>query len=69
VTQRSVPAEYSERPLFRLTVQTDLPVWKVQIAGWFGQPGGGIRYRLTHPVTELVAAGVLTQAEQGIGDG
>ena len=69
LTQRSVPAEYSERPLLRLTVQTDLPVWKVQIAGWFGQPGGGIRYRLTHPVTELVAAGVLTQAEQGIGDG
>lgn len=66
LAQRSVPPEYCERPLFRLTVQTALPVWKVQIAGWFGQPGGGIRYRLTHPVVELVAAGVLAQTGQWV---
>ncbi|MGZ4523898.1 MAG: glycohydrolase toxin TNT-related protein [Mycobacteriaceae bacterium] len=59
--QRSLPQEYTDRTLSRLVVWTVLPVWKVQTAAWFGQPGGGVRYRLTHPVAELVAAGVLVE--------
>lgn len=47
LAQRSVPAEYAERALSRLRVQAPLPVWQVHVAAWFGQPGGGTRYRLT----------------------
>ena len=65
LAQRSVPPEYAGRRLFRLTTQVVLPVWRVQVAAWFGQPGGGIRYRLTHPVAELVAAGALVHAGGG----
>ncbi len=65
LAQRSVPAEYAERALSRLRVQAPLPVWQVHVAAWFGQPGGGTRYRLTQPVAELIASGVLGTAEQG----
>lgn len=65
LAQRSVPAEYAELALSRLWVQASLPVWQVHVAAWFGQPGGGTRYRLTQPVAELIASGVLGTAEQG----
>ncbi len=65
LAQRSVPAEYAELALSRLGVQAPLPVWQVHVAAWFGQPGGGTRYRLTQPVAELIASGVLGTAEQG----
>lgn len=63
--QRSLPEEYAERTLSRLTVQFDLPAWQVQTAAWFGQPGGGTRYRLSHSVAELLAMAALAVEEPG----
>ena len=38
-----------------------MPVHRTISAPWFGQPGGGSRYRTTCPVADLVALGYLTE--------
>jgi hypothetical protein len=48
----------------RYRVLRPLPVWRTLSAAWFGQPGGGVRYRTTHPVAELVATGHLIQSTE-----
>lgn len=55
----SVPPEFLSRGLRRFTVVKALPTWCSVAAPWFGQPGGGRRHRLTHPIIELIAAGGL----------
>lgn len=57
--QRSLPPEYQEYGYHRYRVEQPLPVWRTVSAAWFGQPGGGVRYRATHSVTDLVALGYL----------
>ncbi len=57
--QRSLPPEYQEHGYRRFRLERPLPVWRTVSAGWFGQPGGGVRYRATHPVTDLLALGHL----------
>ncbi|WP_139182866.1 glycohydrolase toxin TNT-related protein [Actinopolyspora xinjiangensis] len=65
---RSLPPEFRERPYRRYRVVRPLPVWHTRAVAWFEQPGTGLRYRTTHPITELVALGVLvdpdTESEQ-----
>jgi Tuberculosis necrotizing toxin len=58
--QRSLPPDHQAHGYHRYHVDLPLPVWYTVSAAWFGQPGGGVRYRTTHSVTELVALGYLT---------
>lgn len=57
--QRCLPPEHRERDYRRYRVLKPMPVWQATTASWFGQPGGGVRYRSTYGVGELVALGVL----------
>jgi hypothetical protein len=59
--QRSLPPEYRHRTFRRYRVLRWLPVWRSVSAPWFGQPGGGLCYRVTAPVADLVALGYLVQ--------
>lgn len=59
--QRSLPVEHLDRDHRRYRVLRPLPAWRSVSAPWFGQPGGGIRYRTTHPLVELVALGHLVE--------
>jgi hypothetical protein len=34
-------------------------VWRTLSAAWFGQPGGGVRYRAVYPAADLVSLGYL----------
>jgi hypothetical protein len=57
--RRSLPPEYLAEGYRRYRVLRPLPVWRAVSAAWFGQPGGGERYRATYPVADLVALGWL----------
>ncbi|SDF91153.1 Protein of unknown function [Lentzea fradiae] len=59
--QRSLPPRALDEGYRRYRVEKDLPVHRTISAPWFGQPGGGSRYRTTHPVADLVALGYLTE--------
>ncbi|SDK57175.1 Protein of unknown function [Actinopolyspora mzabensis] len=56
---RSLPPEFRERAYRRYRVVHPLPVWLTRTVAWFEQPGTGLRYRTTHPITELLALGLL----------
>ncbi|MCP2258630.1 Protein of unknown function (DUF4237) [Streptoalloteichus tenebrarius] len=60
---RCLPPEHLRRGYRRYRVLRSLPVWRATTAPWFGQPGGGDRYRATYPVVELVALGYLEEIE------
>ncbi|WP_144312041.1 glycohydrolase toxin TNT-related protein [Actinopolyspora erythraea] len=60
---RSLPPEFRERTYRRYRVVRPLPVWHARAVAWFEQPGTGLRYRTTHPITELVALGVLVDPD------
>ncbi|HWM06669.1 MAG TPA: TNT domain-containing protein [Actinophytocola sp.] len=57
--QRSLPPAHLEHGYRRYRVLAPLPVWRAVSAAWFGQTGGGIRYRTTHSAMELIALGYL----------
>ena len=59
--QRSLPPAHKDAGYRRYRVTKPLPVWRAVSAAWFGQPGGGVRYRTTHSAAELVALGYLTE--------
>ncbi|GGM84211.1 hypothetical protein GCM10011609_20390 [Lentzea pudingi] len=59
--QRSLPPQAADEGYRRYRVEKDLPVHRTISAPWFGQPGGGSRYRATYPVADLVALGYLTE--------
>ncbi|RAS68996.1 uncharacterized protein DUF4237 [Lentzea atacamensis] len=59
--ERSLPPQAAEAGYRRYRVERDLPVHRTISAPWFGQPGGGSRYRTTYPVADLVALGYLTE--------
>lgn len=59
--RRSQPPEFADRAYRRYRVMRPLPVWETVTAGWFGQPGGGTRYRTTYPIDDLVALGHLVE--------
>ncbi|MCA1189627.1 TNT domain-containing protein, partial [Saccharopolyspora sp. 6T] len=60
-TRRSLPPDYLELPYHRYRVLRPLPVWRAVSAPWFAGSGGGVRYRLTHSLAELVALGHLVE--------
>jgi Tuberculosis necrotizing toxin len=59
--QRSLPPAHKDLGYHRYQVKKPIPVWRAVSAAWFGQPGGGIRYRTTHSAAELVALGYLEE--------
>ncbi|MBB4903887.1 TNT domain-containing protein [Actinophytocola algeriensis] len=59
--QRSLPPAHKDTGYRRYRVLRPLPVWRAVSAAWFGQPGGGVRYRTTHSAVELVALGYLEE--------
>jgi hypothetical protein len=58
--QRSLPPDHLTAGYHRYRVAEPLPVWRTVSAAWFAQPGGGVRYRTTYPVADLVALGYLS---------
>lgn len=59
--QRSLPPAHKDTGYRRYKVIKPLPVWRAVSAAWFGQSGGGVRYRTTHSAAELVALGYLEE--------
>lgn len=57
--RRSLPPSSAESGYHRYRVVRPLPVWRAVCAPWFGQPGGGVRYRAVCSADELVALGFL----------
>jgi hypothetical protein len=60
-TQRSLPPAHKDTGYRRYRIRKPLPVWRAVSAAWFGQTGGGVRYRTTHSAAELVALGYLEE--------
>ncbi|WP_154663754.1 TNT domain-containing protein, partial [Saccharomonospora iraqiensis] len=56
---RSLPPAHRDAGYRRYRVLRDLPVWRAVSAPWFGQPGGGVRYRTVYSAAELVTLGRL----------
>ncbi|MGH3623561.1 MAG: TNT domain-containing protein, partial [Sciscionella sp.] len=65
--QRSLPPSHLVAGYHRYQVTEPLPVWRTVSASWFAQPGGGVRYRIGYPVTDLVALGYLTDITHDLG--
>lgn len=59
--QRALPPDFLVTGYHRYRVLRDLPMWRATSAPWFGQPGGGARYRAVYPAAELVAMGYLSE--------
>lgn len=57
--QRSLPPALLDAGYRRYRVLSELPVWRAVSAPWFGQPGGGVRYRSVYSAAELVTLGYL----------
>ncbi|ONI85915.1 hypothetical protein ALI144C_12480 [Actinosynnema sp. ALI-1.44] len=59
--QRSLPPSHVTAEYRRYQVLRPLPVWRGISAAWFGQVGGGVRIRTTHPALDLVALGYIAE--------
>jgi hypothetical protein len=59
--RRSLPPDHLVAGYHRYRVTVDLPVWRTLSAPWFGQPGGGERYRAVYPAADLIALGYLME--------
>ncbi|NKQ59334.1 TNT domain-containing protein [Amycolatopsis sp. K13G38] len=57
--QRSLPPSAKDAGYRRYQVLCELPMWSAVSAPWFGQPGGGVRYRSVYSADELVTMGYL----------
>jgi hypothetical protein len=59
--RRSLPPDHLDAGYRRYRVEKELPVWRTLSAPWFGQQGGGPRYRAVYPAADLIALGYLTE--------
>jgi hypothetical protein len=57
--RRSLPPSHRQYGYRRYRVVRSVPAWKAISAPWFGQPGGGVRYRTVYSAAELVVLGHL----------
>ena len=57
--QRSLPPVVLASGYRRYRVLREVPMWRAVSAPWFGQPGGGARYRAVYSADELVTMGYL----------
>ncbi|HVK23076.1 MAG TPA: TNT domain-containing protein, partial [Actinokineospora sp.] len=62
---RSLPPAHLDGGYRRYRVARPLPVWRSVSAPWFGQRGGGERYRATLSAADLVALGYLEELTGG----
>jgi hypothetical protein len=62
---RSLPPDRLSAGYHRYEVLRELPMWWALSAAWFGQPGGGVRYRAVYPAADLVALGFLREISVG----
>ncbi|HEX6470243.1 MAG TPA: TNT domain-containing protein, partial [Streptosporangiaceae bacterium] len=62
-SQRSLPAEWADRPYHAYRVVRALRVLIGTAIPWFDQPGGGTGYFLPVSIGELLADGVLVEIE------
>jgi hypothetical protein len=60
-TQRSLPPSHVHAEYRRYRVLKPLPVWRGISAAWFGQSGGGVRFRTTCPALDLIALGYVAE--------
>jgi hypothetical protein len=58
---RSLPPEALIAGYHRYEVVLELPMWWALSTAWFGQPGGGVRYRAVYSAADLVALGFLQE--------
>ncbi|HEX3778257.1 MAG TPA: TNT domain-containing protein [Pseudonocardiaceae bacterium] len=58
---RSLPPDRLTTGYHRYEVLRELPMWWALSTGWFGQSGGGVRYRAVYPAADLVALGFLRE--------
>ncbi|GAA5168581.1 glycohydrolase toxin TNT-related protein [Amycolatopsis dongchuanensis] len=61
--KRSLPPSAAGAEYRRYRVLRPVPMWQTASAPWFGQPGGGLRYRAVHSADELVTLGYLALEE------
>ncbi|NIH85473.1 TNT domain-containing protein [Amycolatopsis granulosa] len=59
LAHRSLPPAARDAGYRRYRVLREVPVWHTVSAPWFGQPGGGARYRAIYSADELVTLGYL----------
>ncbi|WP_328606461.1 TNT domain-containing protein [Amycolatopsis sp. NBC_00345] len=59
--RRSLPPSAVDGGYRRYRVVKPVPMWRSTSAEWFGQPGGGIRYRAVLAADELVTLGFLAE--------
>jgi hypothetical protein len=62
---RSLPPDALTAGYHRYEVLRELPMWWALSTAWFGQPGGGVRYRACYPAADLVALGFLKEITVG----
>jgi hypothetical protein len=63
--RRSLPHGYLGAGYHRYRVTRPVPAWRSVSAAWFGQSGGGERYRTTYSAAELLALGYLSDITGG----
>jgi hypothetical protein len=63
--RRSLPPSALEAGYRRYHVLRAVPMWTARSTGWFGQPGGGVRYRAVYSADELVTMGYLADVTFG----
>ncbi|MEV6829708.1 TNT domain-containing protein [Amycolatopsis sp. NPDC051102] len=61
--ERSLPPATLDAEYRRYVVVRAVPMWRSETAGWFGQVGGGTRYRALLAADELVTLGYLAEAK------
>lgn len=61
--RRSLPPSHLGAGYRQYRVLRPLPVWRAISAAWFGQTGGGVRYRTVYPALDLVALGYLAAVD------
>lgn len=61
--ERSLPPGKLDAEYRRYVVVRAVPMWRSETANWFGQVGGGTRYRALLGADELVTLGYLAEAK------
>lgn len=60
--ERALPYDQSKMTYHRYQVAKPLTAAAGPIAAWFDQPGGGVQYKTSKPVQQLIDEGVLKEA-------
>ncbi|VVJ24513.1 Uncharacterised protein [Amycolatopsis camponoti] len=61
--ERSLPPGMLDAEYRRYVVVRAVPMWRSETANWFGQVGGGVRFRALLAADELVTLGYLAEAK------